>query len=245
MEKKINTKKRILKFIQILIFIIVLLIIISIVNNVQHYNSLNILISKNIKLTNENKEFKNQITELNTYTNELLNYKKIYDNTINVNIEKEPNIKYYDIPLTKSQQEYICMIANQYDISLTFIYGLISLESNFKTDAISYNNTSHGIMQVNKTYANEMAKVAGLNNYNLYNFNDNVQIGIAHLNYLQNYWINKGITSQEDLFYLITLSYNRGISGAKNYIKKHNTMISSYGTIILKYKNNLETKGNI
>lgn len=204
------------------------------------------------KLTKENKKLTRVVddlvvegTFLTTQNNNLVNqnkelnrYKEIYDGLSEINIHTET--RYYDIPLLAWQQEFVQEVAESYGLAETTFYGLMELESGFDVNAISYNDTSVGIMQINRNSADFGAELAGLENYDIYKFEDNVKIGIALYNYYLNYYKSIGIDSQEELCHLTLTSYNRGISGANNYIKTNGTSRSTYSTRVLENKCDIE-----
>ena len=183
----------------------------------------------NTYLTTQNNNLVNQNKELHRY-------KEVYDGLSEINMHTET--RYYDIPLTAWQQEFIQIEAEKKGFGETFIYGLQQYESYFGENADS--GVSKGIMQIHEKYAWKYAELAGLETYNIFDFKDNIRMGIAYLAYLRESYISEGITSQEELTYLTLLAYNRGKDGADDYIKENGTIISDYAQIVLKYKFDIE-----
>jgi len=202
-----------------------------------------VLLSKNIKLNNtisvkeaevELLQNKNKSLEI-----EIERYESIYNAINNIDLNKN-EYTYYDIPLTVSQQEYIQQLCWKYNFSYELILGIIYAESKFDLNAISYDGSSMGIMEVQDRYSKYYADIIGLDNYNLFNFEDNMLLGITNLIVARNFWINEGYTNQESLTMLIVGSYNKGNMGMKNYYKQTGSYITNYTEIILNYKCELE-----
>jgi len=80
--------------------------------------------------------------------------------------------------------------------------------------------------------------------YDLNNPYDSIILGITNLAFAREYWKQRGITNQEELFYYITTSYNRGISGLIDYIKVNKTPVSRYSIKILRSKSDIEQNNN-
>lgn len=201
------------------------------------------LVKENKKITVAVSDLEVENTYLTTQNNNLVNqnkelhrYKKIYDGLSEINMHTET--RYYDIPLTAWQQEFVQEVAEGYGFGETFIYGIQSYESYFGEKADS--GVSKGVMQIHDNYAWKYAELAGLETYNLFDFKDNVRMGIAYLAYLRESYISQGITSQEELTYLTLLAYNCGEKGAKKYIKENGSIISEYAQIVLNYKCEIE-----
>lgn len=192
------------------------------------------------ELTTNNKQLENKIQELNLEIENLHRYKEIYEKITSIDISSRTETRYYDIPLTASQQEFVQAVVEENGFGETYIYGLMQLESGFDVNAAS--SSSYGIMQVNGEYADFYAELAGLKEYDLFNFEDNVRIGIACLKYIREYYISIGIDSQEELSKLILTAYNRGIKGTEKHIKKYGQIVSRYGDIVMLNKIKIEQK---
>ena len=95
-------------------------------------------------------------------------------------------------------------------------------------------------MQVNKNYSDSFAEMIGMQEYDLFDFEDNVQIAFANLIYSREYWINQGYTNETDLTMLILASYNRGIGGTIKYSRINGTYETDYAYHVLNYKRLLE-----
>jgi Soluble lytic murein transglycosylase and related regulatory proteins (some contain LysM/invasin domains) len=155
----------------------------------------------------------------------------------NDNNPKRPDIP--KIPLDDDLLDYIYNLSEENGISYTYLLAIIKTESNFDPKARSHTNDL-GLFQINKSnikFFSEMAEIKDPDPYNPYH---NTAMAVSYISYLMDYWSNYGY-SEEDKFYLVTISYNRGIVGAKRYIKKHGWN-NSYVNKILKTKEEIEEK---
>lgn len=154
-----------------------------------------------------------------------------------------PNFTYYEnIPLDRDLQIHIHKLSEKYNIPETLVYSIISIESNFNPNATSPTQ-DYGLLQLNKSsgtldwLANEIGLGKDFEWDNPYH---SIEAGLWYLNYLKEYWINQGITNEEDLFYLITTSYNMGLSGARNYVRRTGTPVSRYSERVLDVKSKID-----
>lgn len=126
-----------------------------------------------------------------------------------------------NIPLSESVQKHIWETSKQYSIDYELILAIIRLESNFKIDAISYNESSYGLMQINKnTTLKFLASELGISNPNAFDPIQNTSMGIYYLHYLQQYWTKQGLEGDK-LERATVLSYHLGQTVAKRHIKKY------------------------
>lgn len=165
------------------------------------------LVANNIDINNIEV---NYIIEPNNYYN------------INNILCQEKNKEIYYIPITTLESElelYIRDLANELDIPLSLILGIIDLESSFNQNTIGNNGWSIdiGLMQLNSKYGIPDAESILGYKINAYNPYDNVSGGIAILYRNLQYYKNKGY-SGEDLTNMALLAYNRGIPGANKWI---------------------------
>lgn len=195
---------------------------------------------ENIKIIeNENGDLYEELAESNS---KLAKYESITNTINNIDLLSEHDYEYtyHYVDLTVPQQRFIQDLCFQYDFSYELILGIIYAESRFKLDAVSYNNTSLGIMQVNKNYSDSFANIIGLEEYDLFDFEDNIILAFANLIYSREYWMNQGYANEVDLTMLILASYNRGIGGTIKYIKNNGTSETNYAYNVLSYKFDLE-----
>ena len=170
-----------------------------------------LLSNQNKTLSNSIEIFKEENTlltqQLENNVVELAKYKNIIDGFNDMEI-KNIDYVYYPIEnLSISQQEYIQNLCWNNDLNYEYILAIMKAESRYDVNAISYDGSSMGIMQIQKRYAKSWADMIGMEEYNLFNFEDNVKLGIAVLVNYRSYWQDKGITD-EMLFYYMTESYN-------------------------------------
>lgn len=163
------------------------------------------------------------------------------------NEPKIPKLPKYKVKLSKPLQGYIYDLCLKNNVSYTLFLGLMYQESGFNPNAVHNNingTKDEGICQLNGAYSKTLASRAGINNFNPYNVCHNVKTAIIHLGELQTYWLNRNI-SANDLYYYVLGSYNRGTGGMSEYIKENKTIKTSYAENVLKYKAELEMKGEL
>ncbi len=180
------------------------------------------------KLKNANqqvREYKNKIDKLEQENIELSKY------------------KFYDIPLTYEQQKFVADLSEEFGLSFELIISMMKIESNYQTDLIS-ETLDYGIMQLNSKNHEFFAKLSGLEIYDVMDFYDNVTMGVNYLAYLRDYWIGRGITSEEELYFYIINSYNQGCLGYTIYKERTGLLTRTYDQKITAYKSKLEQSLN-
>ena len=176
----------------------------------------------------------------------------IYDEVKEVEkIEQElkPKYKIYNIPLGEELQEFTYNLCQKNNIPETLIYAIMKAESGFDKKGFNTNRNGtndKGLMQINSGYRDWYAELAGIDKeeFNRNNPEHSIKAGIGGVVFLREYWMSQGITNEDLLFNIVLLSYNRGISGAKKYIKKYGYN-HAYVDKIFKYKSDLEQYGEI
>ncbi len=194
--------------------------------------SIKIIKTKNDDLYEELKNTNQQVSE----------YKNKIDKLKQENIELS-KYKFYDIPLTYEQQKFVADLSEEFGISFELIISMMKIESNYQTDLIS-ETSDYGIMQLNSKNHDFFAKLSGLKTYDVFNFYDNVTMGVNYLAYLRDYWIGQGITSQEELYFHMINSYNQGCLGYTTYKERTGLLTRSYDQKITAYKSKLEQSSN-
>lgn len=149
---------------------------------------------------------------------------------------QEREIPIYDIPLSKELQEYTYQQAQLNELPLTLVYAVMKVESDF--DPMANSGSSKGLMQLNTNTYPWLAEEVGIDNPNPFDEKQNIQMGVWYLKWLSDYWRNQGY-SEELIFNLSLLSYNRGVYGAKTYIQNHG-YDHVYIDKVLEYKLHLE-----
>jgi len=190
-------------------------------------------------IKNENdglyEELKNTNQQVKEYKNKIEILEKEY--------EELSKYRFYDIPLTYKQQKFIFDLAEEKDLSFELLISIIKNESNFRTNLVS-KTSDYGIMQLNLKNHDFFAKLSGLEEYDVFDFYDNVTMGVNYLVYLRNNLIKQGITNQEDLTIYLLNSYNMGEMGFKNYVKRTGMTTRVYNQNIIEYKGLLEQSLN-
>lgn len=105
------------------------------------------------------------------------------------------------------QKDYIEAVSKEYGLSSTLVCVVIMAESSWNAKADSGN--SKGLMQLNKNTYPALAEQLGIDNFDVYRFEHNVQAGIYKLALERDYWLEQGY-SDEDTFSAMLISYNRG-----------------------------------
>lgn len=223
-----------MKFVSLTMITIALLVASVKINNAISLKEDNIKILKT--------EIDNLNEDLQDSNSKIAKYESITNTINNIDLlsENEYEYTYHNIDLTISQQQFIQNLCFEHNFSYEMVLGIIHSESRFKLDAVSYNNTSLGIMQINKNYSDSFADIIGLEEYDLFNFEDNVRLGFTNLIYNRDYWVNQGYTNEPDLTMLILASYNRGIGGTVKYGRLNGTYETDYAYHVLNYKYLLE-----
>jgi soluble lytic murein transglycosylase-like protein len=224
MNKRLN-KFKFTRFLLILFFIVLIIV--------------KIIISEKIVA----EEYKKQ--ELINNYKHLMVYRQ--KSTKEHTIEKKEIIPIYNIPLSKDIQEYIYNTCKEFDIEYEIALAVINLESSYDSNNISNNykngkiiSKDRGLFQINSRYEAWYAELAGLNSYNIFDSKNNIRMGIAGLSYYKQYWINKGIKDKKTLQIKMLNSYNAGIYGYENIVKKSGKISRSYDRIIFQNKDRLE-----
>lgn len=169
---------------------------------------------------------------------ELAKYKNTIDGFNDINVKSSYYV-YYDIPLAITEQEYIQDLCNQNNLSYELVLAVVELESGYNKNLLSPTNDG-GLFQINLNYADFYAQLAGLEEYDVFNFEDSCRMGIAGLKYYKNYWIEQGITDDETLYFYTLNSYNMGANGYVSYVKTTNQLSRSYDRLVSKYKFEIE-----
>lgn len=165
-----------------------------------------------------------------------------FNKSIKINEIKnnESESKYYNIPVIHALQDFIRLQCETYNISETMFYGIIKTESDFELGVIS-NTNDHGLVQININTFNWLNEKYFNNKLNIKSESDRITASIFYLNYIRDYWRNKGLCDEE-VFKLTILSYHLGINGATKFVKKHGYN-SKYLKEVIEFKMWLETEG--
>lgn len=134
------------------------------------------------------------------------------------------------------RMEVIGLECEKYGLSQALVYGVIMAESGFDVNADS--GSSKGVMQLNKNTYPELVKDLGMASFDVFDYEDNVAVGVYYLAYLRDYWLGEGYLD-EDVVHLMLISYNRGIAGCGGYVADHG-LENGYVDRVLGYKWALE-----
>lgn len=81
------------------------------------------------------------------------------------------------------KRKFVASVCDRYNLKLELVYALINVESGWDASARS-SSGAVGVMQVMPSTADEVATKLDMGEYDLTNFEDNVQIGCYYLRYL-------------------------------------------------------------
>lgn len=160
--------------------------------------------------------------------------------TIKPVIEETSFVQYYNIPLNKDIQKYIYKQAEKYNISYELLLAIAYTESKFNSKAISYNDTSLGLFQINKYNTLEwLAKETGIDNVDPFNPYHSTKMAAFYIAYLRDYYLKRGY-DEENVTNRVLLAYNMGLAKSKKWVKRYG-LISEYVRDVLDYKYKLES----
>ena len=138
---------------------------------------------------------------------------------------------YYDILLQKELQDYIKQLCQKYEVNTEIILAIMKTESEFKHEISSLNQSeggrSVGISQLNENYIDWYCKLTGINNFDITNIKNNIEGGVAVFKYYYDYWKQRGYVGKELEIYALN-SYNMGVQGYQNYLKRYGNISRSY-----------------
>jgi soluble lytic murein transglycosylase-like protein len=151
----------------------------------------------------------------------------------------EPFIPIYDIPISEKLQEYTYELCDQYNLSYELVLAVIHTESSFIETANS--GLCKGLMQISRSTGDWISEQIGIENFNPYNPEQNIAVGVWYLDYLRNYWLEQG-ADDETAFVLMLMSYNMGPTACRSYVKKYG-LKNSYVQKVFDFKYELEKTG--
>ena len=150
----------------------------------------------------------------------------------------ESEVEYYfyktqwdrDVKLEDEYLIYIYEKCSEMNLDYELALAKISLESNFKIDAVGYNKDEDGniksrdvgLCQVNSTNFKWAEELLGRELDIENNVFDNIDAGLAIFKHYKDYWSDLGLTGEKLNTYTLN-SYNFGVSGFKNYMARGNT----------------------
>lgn len=142
----------------------------------------------------------------------------------------------YAVEPTEYQLEFIKSECEKYGLSYTLVYGVCMAESSWNVKANS--GSSQGIMQLHKSTWPYLAEDLQIDDFDPYDFCDNVAAGVYKLACLRDIWAEKGYPDEE-VVSLMLLSYNRSVKGCEAYVAEHG-LANEYVDKVLEYKYQFE-----
>lgn len=134
---------------------------------------------------------------------------------------------YYDIKLTRAQQDYVREMCRRYNTSFELVLAIMGAESGYKIKSIS-KTKDYGIMQINKSNHKYLKKKLGIKDF--LDFRQNTRAGV--------YWLSRYAKKYSDVHKLL-MCYNLGEGEAKKKWKK-GVQTSSYSKKVVKKLNALK-----
>ena len=133
---------------------------------------------------------------------------------------------------TAQQAQFIKAECEKYGLSYTLVFGVCMAESSWDTRADS--GSSVGVMQLHRGTYPTLAKDLQIEDFDPYDFEDNVQAGVYKLACLRDIWQERGYMDEE-VVPLMLISYNRGVRGCERYVEKYGLQ-NDYAQRVLAYK---------
>jgi soluble lytic murein transglycosylase-like protein len=225
-----------------LIYLFILIILLVVLANYLH---------SNVSEEQEKAKNPNEIVVSNKLIQKEYVYSNMDKNTVKIASMDEPVAAettdeiefeyYYDsIPLSEEVQQFTWEMANEYSISYELVLAIAKVESNYDADVVSHTRDS-GLMQIHKPTGKWIAEELELKEYDVFDPETNILMGIWYLDWLHSYYLSQGY-SEEDTFQLVVLAYNRGHVGAVNYVNKYG-FNNSYLDKVYAAKIELEMEG--
>lgn len=139
----------------------------------------------------------------------------------------QPEVKYYDVPLSEELQTYIFDECEKHNISPAIIIAMIEKESRFTTDAVGDSGNSLGLMQIQPKWHKARMDKLGCND--LLNPYQNITVGIDIVAELKE--------ANSDIYWVL-MAYNSGIGNANKRIVSGN--YSDYALEVVERATELE-----
>jgi soluble lytic murein transglycosylase-like protein len=150
----------------------------------------------------------------------------------------------YQIKLNEELQKYLWDKCKENNWPYELVLSQLKVESDFDIALIHKNDdgsTDRGLAQINSsTLKFYQEKIPGFDPYNPYHA---IQACILYLNENRIYWVNKGITDQEQIIVLSLNSYNMGLPRYLKYRKNTGATSRGYDRTINKYRSQLKNIG--
>lgn len=131
---------------------------------------------------------------------------------------------YYDIKLSRSQQDYVRQMCSKYKVDFELVLAIMWVESGYNPKSVS-STRDYGIMQINKSNHAYIKKQTGVTNF--LDFEQNTQAGV--------YWLSRYAKKYSDV-HKLAMCYNLGEGAAKKQWAKGNTTNSYSRNVAAKLK---------
>ena len=135
----------------------------------------------------------------------------------------------YDVPLNEDLQIFIIDLCEEKHIDPALVFAVIAVESNFNASTCGDSGNSHGLMQIQPRWNQDVMSRTGC--YDLFDPYQNVTVGIEIL-------AAKLDTYGGDIGKALT-AYNAGDGGAWNYYFSQGIYASGYAVAVMSYAENL------
>jgi len=183
----------------------------------------------------------------------------IIPNGVDAGTVKSPPIKKvkpnYKLNMSKENSDLIYELCLKNNLSYEFVLSVFHYESKFDPNARNKNtdiSEDQGFAQINSyytdTYKGYAIQYCGLSpnvQFDPFNSDHGIRAGIGTLTYLKNYWVQEEGVGNESLMNLVVGSYNLGLQGMKQYIKKTGITEREYSRQIQIRKDKLRSSNSL
>lgn len=145
------------------------------------------------------------------------------------NVEVEPNLKFFDVPLEEDLQTYIFELSEEIGINPSIVIAIIEKESNYDISAVGDHGRSLGLMQIQ--YRWHTARMDSLGCDNLLDPYQNVTVGIDIL---------ADLFEENESVEWVLMAYNGGHAYANRLAEEGS--VSEYASRVIEIANGLERK---
>ena len=145
------------------------------------------------------------------------------------NVEVEPNLKFFDVPLEEDLQTYIFELSEEIGINPSIVIAIIEKESNYDISAVGDHGRSLGLMQIQ--YRWHTARMDSLGCDDLLDPYQNVTVGIDIL---------ADLFEENESVEWVLMAYN----GGHVYVNRlaEEGSVSEYASRVIEIANGLERK---
>ncbi|WP_170163373.1 transglycosylase SLT domain-containing protein [Brevibacillus gelatini] len=149
--------------------------------------------------------------------------------------QEEDTFKPYQINLSSEVQKYIWDESKKYGLSFELLLAIAYTESRFNPKAVSYDNSSMGLFQINKRNTVKwLSEQTNIKNVDVFNPYHSTKMAAWYVNYLRKKYLNEGYDEGTVTKRVLTAyRYGMGSSKRKN-------IDNNYVRAVLEYKQKLE-----